>query len=75
MSEHTAMARNPADAPRVELKTSMGTLEVELYVKHAPRTCKNFVELARRGYYNGTIVSAHSFLYCVHHPCARADMS
>ncbi|CAK0773190.1 hypothetical protein CVIRNUC_004039 [Coccomyxa viridis] len=49
------MARNPADAPRVELKTSMGTLEVELYVKHAPRTCKNFVELARRGYYNGTI--------------------
>lgn len=35
----------------------MGTFEVELYVKHAPRTCKNFIELARRGYYNGTIVS------------------
>uniref|UniRef100_A0A8C8AHV2 Peptidyl-prolyl cis-trans isomerase n=1 Tax=Otus sunia TaxID=257818 RepID=A0A8C8AHV2_9STRI len=25
-----------------------------LYWKHAPRTCKNFAELCRRGYYNGT---------------------
>ena len=51
------MVQMPADAPRVEIRTSMGTFEVELYVKHAPRTCKNFLELARRGYYNGTIVS------------------
>ena len=36
------MARNPADAPRVELKTSMGTLEVELYVKHAPKDVQEF---------------------------------
>ena len=27
---------------------------VELYWKHAPLTCRNFAELARRGYYNGT---------------------
>ncbi|KPP58111.1 hypothetical protein Z043_124088, partial [Scleropages formosus] len=32
----------------------MGTLVLELYWKHAPRTCKNFAELARRGYYNNT---------------------
>ena len=32
-----------------------GTFEVELYYKHAPRTCRNFQELARRGYYDGTI--------------------
>lgn len=32
----------------------MGTVVVELYWKHAPRTCKNFAELARRGYYNNT---------------------
>lgn len=79
-------------APRVEIKTSMGTFVVEvrvegrcggsavdlvavpsaalacvntcisrctapqLYDKHAPRTCKNFLELARRGYYDGTVV-------------------
>ena len=32
----------------------MGPLVLELYWKHAPRTCKNFAELCRRGYYNGT---------------------
>ena len=41
--------------PQVALETSMGTITVELYDKHAPRTCRNFLELARRGYYNGTI--------------------
>lgn len=40
----------------MELKTSLGTFEVELYVKHAPRTCNNFLELSRRGYYNNTVV-------------------
>lgn len=32
----------------------MGIIVLELYWKHAPKTCKNFAELARRGYYNGT---------------------
>ena len=31
----------------------MGTVELELYWKHAPRTCCNFAELSRRGYYSG----------------------
>jgi peptidyl-prolyl cis-trans isomerase-like 1 len=32
----------------------MGEIVIELYWKHAPNTCRNFAELARRGYYNGT---------------------
>lgn len=32
----------------------MGTIVVELYWHHAPKTCTNFAELARRGYYNST---------------------
>lgn len=32
----------------------MGNVVVELYWRHAPKTCKNFAELARRGYYNNT---------------------
>lgn len=32
-----------------------GTFEVELYTQHAPRTCQNFLELARMGYYNNTL--------------------
>jgi hypothetical protein len=33
---------------------SMGEIVVELYWKHAPMTCRNFAELVRRNYYNGT---------------------
>eukprot|EP00389_Voromonas_pontica_P016829 GDKH01026335.1.p1 GENE.GDKH01026335.1~~GDKH01026335.1.p1 ORF type:complete len:167 (-),score=26.47 GDKH01026335.1:134-634(-) len=39
----------------VLLHTSMGDLEVELYWDHAPRCCKNFVELAKKGYYDNTV--------------------
>lgn len=33
----------------------MGTITVELYNNHAPKTCENFITLAQRGYYNGII--------------------
>ncbi|XP_071544189.1 peptidyl-prolyl cis-trans isomerase-like 1 [Panulirus ornatus] len=39
--------------PYVVLETSMGEVTLELYWKHTPNTCRNFAELARRGYYNG----------------------
>ncbi|XP_062112698.1 peptidyl-prolyl cis-trans isomerase CYP18-2 [Humulus lupulus] len=39
-------------APEVTLETSMGAFTVELYYKHSPRTCRNFLELSRRGYYD-----------------------
>ncbi|KAJ3603074.1 hypothetical protein NHX12_030818, partial [Muraenolepis orangiensis] len=38
----------------VSLETTMGAIVLELYWKHAPKTCKNFAELAKRGYYNNT---------------------
>ncbi|KAK2987395.1 hypothetical protein RJ640_020592, partial [Escallonia rubra] len=38
--------------PEVTLETSMGSFTVEMYYKHAPKTCKNFIELSRRGYYD-----------------------
>ena len=31
----------------------MGALKCELYWLHAPNTCRNFAELARRGYFTG----------------------
>lgn len=40
--------------PVVSVDTSLGEVEVELYWRHAPATCRNFAELARRGYFNGT---------------------
>ncbi|KAH8090496.1 cyclophilin-like domain-containing protein [Filobasidium floriforme] len=39
----------------VTIETSVGSLTVELYTEHAPKTCKNFSELAKRGYYNNVI--------------------
>ncbi|KAH8169926.1 cyclophilin type peptidyl-prolyl cis-trans isomerase/CLD domain-containing protein [Sarocladium implicatum] len=37
------------------LETSMGSLTLELYTSHAPKTCTNFTTLVRRGYYTSTI--------------------
>ncbi|EEB08446.1 cyclophilin family peptidyl-prolyl cis-trans isomerase Cyp1 [Schizosaccharomyces japonicus yFS275] len=39
----------------VELQTTMGNILIELYTDHAPKTCKNFYELAKSGYYDGVI--------------------
>ncbi|KAJ7811606.1 cyclophilin-like protein [Mycena olivaceomarginata] len=39
----------------VILETSLGDVQFELYWDHAPRTCKNFADLAKRGYYNGVV--------------------
>jgi peptidyl-prolyl cis-trans isomerase-like 1 len=40
---------------QVTLNTTMGPVTFELYTQHAPKTCKNFAELARRGYYDNVI--------------------
>lgn len=37
------------------IETNMGTFEVELYAREVPRTVKNFIGLALKGYYNGVI--------------------
>lgn len=35
------------------IKTNKGDMKVEFYDKDAPNTVKNFVKLAKEGYYNG----------------------
>lgn len=37
------------------MKTSMGTIELELNHNKAPETCKNFVQYVRDGFYDNTI--------------------
>ncbi|KAI9146465.1 cyclophilin-type peptidyl-prolyl cis-trans isomerase [Paraphysoderma sedebokerense] len=37
----------------VAFDTSMGSITFELYWQHAPKACKNFYELTKRGYYDG----------------------
>jgi len=47
----TALASNP----QVELKTTMGTIVIELYPENAPKTVENFLQYVKDGHYDGTI--------------------
>ena len=42
------------DLPRLELKTSAGTVVVELYEDHAPNTVANFIQLSESGFFDDT---------------------
>ncbi|CAK5083926.1 unnamed protein product [Meloidogyne enterolobii] len=39
----------------VRIVTNFGPLNLELFCKHAPRACENFIVHCRNGYYNNTI--------------------
>ncbi|HMM55291.1 MAG TPA: peptidylprolyl isomerase [Candidatus Desulfobacillus sp.] len=47
----SVMAANPL----VEMKTSQGTLVIELDAARAPKTVANFLQYARDGFYDGTL--------------------
>ena len=44
-----------AESTQVELKTNMGTIQLELYPASAPQTVDNFLRYIDEGFYNGTI--------------------
>ncbi len=41
--------------PQVELKTSMGSIVIELNQEKAPKTVENFLQYVKDGFYKGTI--------------------
>jgi peptidyl-prolyl cis-trans isomerase B (cyclophilin B) len=47
------MQIDPSKTYRATIKTNRGTIELELYPKHAPKTVNNFVFLANQGFYDG----------------------
>lgn len=53
-------AEEPADvigegSPIVEMRTSLGTMRIELDPAAAPKTVENFLRYVREGFYDGTI--------------------
>ena len=55
----TAAAMVPAGAlaadPQVDIKTSAGTIRIELYPAKAPKTVENFLQYVKDGHYNGMV--------------------
>jgi peptidyl-prolyl cis-trans isomerase SDCCAG10 len=46
----------PPTSGKVVLVTSFGELEMELWSKEAPVTCRNFLQLCMEGYYDNTVI-------------------
>ncbi len=49
----TSQPANQKTSNQVTITTDKGDIVIETYNNDAPKTAKNFVELARKGYYNG----------------------
>ena len=47
---------SPQYSPQAFIRTELGVIELELFVLDAPMTVRNFVRLARDGFYNGLTV-------------------
>lgn len=50
-----APAKTDAVTTKVDLKTNMGDIVLELYPDKAPKTVDNFVKYVKEGHYNGSI--------------------
>jgi cyclophilin family peptidyl-prolyl cis-trans isomerase len=65
----------PDYSPHVFIETAKGTIEFELAVLDAPQTSRNFVALARKGYFNGLAIHRVVPNYVVQDGDARGDGS
>ena len=50
-----AKGEAPMNKPVVEMKTSMGTITVELDAEKAPKTVENFLQYVKDRFYDGTV--------------------
>ena len=55
MSQYPQLNLADVKAVQATIKTNQGDLKLQLFPDQAPKTVKNFVELAKQGYYKGVI--------------------
>ena len=55
MSQFPQLDLENAKGPKAVIKTTRGDITVQLFPEQAPKTVENFVELAKKGYYDGVI--------------------
>ena len=55
MSQYPQLNLADVKAVQATIKTNKGDIKLQLFPDQAPKTVKNFVELAKQGYYKGVI--------------------
>ncbi|EOL44140.1 cyclophilin type peptidyl-prolyl cis-trans isomerase [Enterococcus phoeniculicola] len=55
MSQFPQIDLENAKGPKATIKTNRGNITVQLFSELVPKTVNNFVELAKKGYYDGVI--------------------
>jgi len=50
-----ALGAHAAGTPKVQINTSLGVIEAELYADKAPRTVANFLQYVKDKHYDGTV--------------------
>lgn len=55
MSQFPQIDLENAKGPKATIKTNRGNITVQLFSELVPKTVNNFVELAKKGYYEGVI--------------------
>ena len=55
MAQFPQLNLEKQEGPKAQIKTNKGDISVQLFPEQAPKTVKNFVELAKKGYYDGII--------------------
>ena len=55
MVQFPQLTANEQTTPTATIKTNMGDITVQLFPEFAPKTVKNFIELAKKGYYDNVI--------------------
>lgn len=54
-AEVKPVAPSPSEGPKAIIKTKFGDIHIKLYPDVAPNHVKNFIQLAKSGFYDGTI--------------------
>lgn len=55
MSQFPQLELSEVSGPKATLQTNRGEIVIQLFSEQAPKTVENFIQLAKKGYYDGVI--------------------
>jgi len=71
--EPSMQTSKPSQPPIAVIDTSLGTIKIQCMPDKAPKTCANFIALAKKGFYNG--LSFHRVIpnFMIQGGCPKGD--